>query len=101
MKIGVAAVCALAVKADNSWKSDSTCLSATTSSKLRFSERDDQWNCDDYLCGLTVLSTVSDSASFGEVAAALFVDCVNPDWNYSESLCEEVISELFENNDVT
>jgi len=84
MKVGVAAICCLAVKG----------------SKFRLYEWSDRWSDADNLCQLAVLSTVSDSASFGDVLAALLADCQLPDWNYSENLCNEVISELFKDNDV-
>merc|ERR1711924_579022 len=58
----------------------------------------DVLNHDNSLCQLNVLDTVSDSASFGEVAATLLEACRGSDWNYSERLCDELVTELFKDN---
>merc|ERR1712178_108847 len=52
------------------------------------------------LCDLEELDGLPDPASFGDVAAKLLESCRFSEWHYSDSLCEELVSELFKDKDV-
>lgn len=110
---GAVAFCAVAEDASNlvvpEWSSrrndddKAACLIAVRSSKSYVPK----WDNDDNLCQLGVLdssslSPVSGSPSFGKVAARLLEACQvkNEGWNYSEGLCDELVSELFKDKDV-